>query len=614
MKTPVLLLVLACSLPAHAAAAPARPNIIFLLADDQRYDTLGVTGNKIVKTPNIDRLAAGGALFERDYVVSSACSPNRAAILSGMYNRSMGVRDFSADFPPQVARNLYPFVLKRAGYHIGFIGKWGVASTIESTIEPYAKQFDYWRGFVGQGDYYTKERKDRHLEQIIADQAEEFLKTAPRDRPFNLSISFKAPHGPWSGYDRRFRNEFKNVDIPFPATLNEESVARLPPFMRTFRLSLNGKTVEDLRGIHQEYVRQYYRLIMGLDEAVGRIVAALEREGLAGNTVIIYASDNGHFLHEWGFHGKWLMYEPSIHVPLVIHDPRLPAARRGARVKALTQSVDYAPTMIELAGAEIPDNIQGRSLVPLLRGDAPAGWRDDVFHDYDFEMYPGDIPKNIGVRTERHKLVRYITPRPQYEQLFDLEKDPLELENLIDNPALAGVRSDLQRRLAGYRTKLKDAAPDYEEYAGSYQVTGIGADFPDEEADFSGLASIGQTFRAATSQLRHVEWRWPYFIMRHPQNGVEVLLKRGGPDGEVIANTVIPPREIYNLNLSRARFDAKDLKVGETLYVEFRPQGKPAKRRVGMWKYGKDSHADGTAWRDGKPVDGDIPLYFVFVK
>jgi len=256
---------------AHGSTAAERPNIVFLLADDLRYDALGVMGNDIVKTPNLDALAREGVFFDRSFVVSSACAPNRAAIFSGMYNRSMGVRDFSADFPPEVRENLYPFVLQRAGYHIGFIGKWGVASTIESTLAPYAKRFDYWGGFVGQGEYYPDGKDGKHLDAIMADQAAEFFREAPRDRPFCLSVSFKSPHGPWNEFDRRFKDEFKDVEIPYPPTLSEEAVAELPPFMRTFRLSLNGKSVEEFRRIHQEFTRNYYRLIFSMDEAIGQM-------------------------------------------------------------------------------------------------------------------------------------------------------------------------------------------------------------------------------------------------------------------------------------------------------------------------------------------------------
>ncbi|MDQ8193693.1 sulfatase [Coraliomargarita sp. SDUM461004] len=608
MKIALIFLCLALLHLVHAK----RPNIVFLLADDQRYDTLGVTGNTVFDTPKIDALADEGVLFEQSFVVSSACAPNRAAIFSGMYNRSSGVRDFSADFTPEQRDQLYPFLLQEAGYYIGFIGKWGVAATIASTMEPYRKRFDFWKGLVGQGHYYTANRQERHLTQVMADQAETFFATAPKDRPFCLSVSFKAPHGPWNQYDRRFAGELDDVVIPYPDTLNEESIAALPSFMRTFRISLNGASVDQLREVHSQFVREYYRLIIGLDEAVGRIRASLEAQGLSDNTVIIYASDNGHFLHEWGFHGKWLMYEPSIHVPLIVYDPRLPAADRGKRVDALTQSIDYAPTFLEYANVAVPEHMQGRSLKPLVEDRVPSDWREDVFHDYIFEMYPGDIPKNIGVRTDRYKLVRYTGPRPQYEQLFDLYKDPLELQNLIDDPAYREVVRDMQRRLSRYRTDLVDVAPDYQEYVNSYEVVGIGADFPDAEIDLSTVQTVGQSFIAVTDRLRHVEWRWPFFIAHYPERGVVVRLRKQGPRGDLLAEVTIPPNEIYNLNLSRAHFEVAGLTPGEILYIEFEALGILPARRAGLWRYSEDVFKPGHLYKNGEAARGDLPLSFVF--
>jgi arylsulfatase A-like enzyme len=604
-------------LTAHAAdPTPGRPNILFLLTDDQRYDTLGVTGNTLMPTPQLDRLAKDGILFDNSFVVSSACAPNRAAILSGMFNRSMGVRDFSADFPPEISENLYPFVVQRAGYSIGFIGKWGVASTIDSTIEPYAKRFDFWRGFTGQGDYYTEERQDRHLTQVMADQVAEFLDFTTKEKPgqpWCLSVSFKAPHGPWDQFDLRFSDLLADTPIPYPPTLTEEEAAKLPPFLRTYRLSLNGTSIEKLREVHARFTRAYYRLIAGIDEAVGRIRADLEARGLADNTIIIFSSDNGHFLHEWGFHGKWLMHEPSIRVPLIAVDPRLPENLRGRRSDAITLSIDYAPTMIQWAGAEIPANMQGRSLVPLIEGETPADWRTDFFYDYIFEMFPGDIPKSIGVRDSRWKYIRYTAPRPQFEQLFDLENDPLELVNLAADPAHADTLNRLRERLEEYRQSLPDITPDFQEYADEYEVVGIGADFPDGEIAFGPERSVGQTFRAETAHLVAVEWRWPFFMMQKPAIGVVVTLREDGPEGAVLATTSIPAEALYNLNLARATFDMP-VTPGRTYYVGISPDGKPGRREIGLWQYTTDTYPDGSGFIDGVPVEGDIPLSFVFKK
>jgi len=598
---------------ANEEAGQNRPNIVFLLTDDQRYDTLGATGNSIVRTPEIDRLARDGVTFDRSYVVSSACAPNRAAILSGMYTRSSGVRDFSADFPEAIRDALYPFVLKEHGYHIGFIGKWGVAATIESNLEPYRERFDFWRGFVGQGNYYTDERSDRHMTRVVADQAKAFLEGAPDDRPFALSVSFKAPHGPWDGYDRRFEDAFKDADIPYPETLNQEAVDALPDFLRTYRLSLNGKSVETLREVHPKFVRQYYRLILGVDKAVGRIREALREQGVAENTIIIFTSDNGHFLHEWGFHGKWLMYEPSIHVPLIVHDPRLPEPRRGAREEPFALSIDLAPTMLDYAGAPIPGNMQGRSLRPIVRGETPEDWRQSFFYDYNFGMYPGDIPRSIGVRTDAWKYVRYTATRPQHEQLFDMRNDPLETNNLAGNANYRSVLERMRERVAEYRDKLPDRVPDYHEYADRFDVIGIGSDFPDSQVDFNRVRRVGQTFPAKSERFVAVEWRWPYFIREHPPMGAEVILRRGGPNGEILGRSELEPESIYNLNLARAKMPVEGLTVGETLYVEVKAPEKPDARGVmGLWYYSDDVFPGGRAYFGDRAQSGDFPMYFAF--
>lgn len=598
-----------------ASAQAERPNIVFLLADDQRYDTMGVTGNKIVSTPQMDLLAEQGVLFDHCYVVSSACAPNRAAILSGMYSRSTGVRDFSADFTSKQRDKLYPFLLQDAGYYIGFIGKFGVAATIPATMEPYRKRFDFWRVFVGQGNYYTEERQDKHVTQVLTEDAIEFINSAPKDQPFCLSLSYKAPHGPWHEFDRRFRQEFDQTKIPYPESLTEEEVEQLPSFMRTYRLSLDGKDVSTIRRIHQKFVRNYYRLILGIDESIGRIRQALEDAGVADNTIIIYTSDNGHFLHEWGFHGKWLMYEPSIHVPLIIFDPRLPEGKRDRRVEELALSIDLAPTMLAFAGTKPPASMQGRSLVPLVEGEVPKDWRQDFFYDYVFEMYPGDIPRSIGVRNKRYKYVRYTFQRPQYEQLFDLEKDPLELKNLAQDPQYANILAQLRERTEHYRQTLPDVKPDYPEYVDEFDVVGIGSDFPSSQVDFYRARAIGQTFKAKTSKLEAVEWRWPFFIMQKPPFGVDVELRRGGPKGELLASTEIAPESIYNLNLARAVFQHDGLTPGETLYVGIKTKEAPAKRRVaGTWYYKEDNYDGGQAFFNARPQKGDLPLYFIFAK
>jgi len=258
--------------------------------------------------------------------------------------------------------------------------------------------------------------------------------------------------------------------------------------------------------------------------------------------------------------------------------------------------------------------MQGRSLRPIVHGNTPADWRDDFFYDYIFEMYPGDIPRSIGVRTDFWKYVRYTARRPQYEQLFDLRNDPHETNNLAQDPAYASVLQDMRERLESYRERLPDRVPDYHEYADQFDVIGIGDVFPQAEIDFAEVGTIGQSFRAETDKLAAIEWRWPFFVREYPPFPIEVTLRRGGPGGEILATDTLQPEEIYNLNLARAHFRQSGLTPGEKLYVSIEPRGDPRRRAVGMWRYTTEAYPFGRAFLDGEPVPGDIPLYFIFAR
>ena len=428
------------------AAAADRPNIIMLLTDDQRWDTLGCMGNRIIETPNVDRLAAGGVVFDNVFVTTSICMTNRACIFTGQYAARHGVIDFRTNFTPQQLAQTYPGRLKSAGYHLGFIGKWGVG-------KPPQDLFDYNRGWPGQNKYLNiEDGKVRHLTSIMSDQAMEFLDSTPSDKPFSLSISFKAPHcqdGPpkntldnpkfpqFKGlykkhpsqffYDPLLAGLYADATIP-PAPLSDPAFfASMPEFLREsenrIRWEIRFPTPEQ----YQETVKSYYRLISGVDNVVGRIVKKLEEKGVAENTIILYHGDNGFYLGERGFAGKWYPHEVSLRVPLVIYDPRLPAAQRGTRRDQTALSIDLAPTMLAMAGVEIPKRMQGENLMPVLEGKSPA-WRTEFFYEHLFNHKT--IPRTEGVRDQRYKYIRFVDSEPLYEELYDLEKDPDEADNL----------------------------------------------------------------------------------------------------------------------------------------------------------------------------------------
>jgi arylsulfatase A-like enzyme len=438
--------------PAVAAEQPktTRPNIIFLLADDLRWNALGCTGDKIIQTPNLDALAARGTLFRNHFVTTSICAVSRASIFTGQYARRHKINDFQTPFTPEAFAQTYPALLRAAGYRTGFIGKYGVGNKMPE------KEFDYWRGFPGQGRFFEK-GDPVHLTQKMGDQALEFLKAGDGSKPLCLSLSFKAPHAQ-DGAPREFppdpRDEklYADVTIPVPKTANDKFFQMLPKFVQESEGHTRWKRRYATPEMYQQTVRDYYRLITGIDREVGRIVTALKDLKLSDNTLLVFTSDNGFFLGERGMADKWLMYEESIRVPLIIHDPSLADRQRGRKVEALTLNIDLAPTLLDYAGIKIPGAVQGRSLRPFVRGENPA-WRTEWF--YEHLTLPKIIPPSEGVRTERWKYLRWVGVEPAVEELYDLQADPLEENNLAAKPEQQKTLESLRQRWAKLRKELE---------------------------------------------------------------------------------------------------------------------------------------------------------------
>jgi arylsulfatase A-like enzyme len=410
-----------------------RPNLIFLLTDDQRWDTLGAYGNRLIHTPNIDALAREGVVFDNMFVTTSICAPSRASILTGQYVRRHGIWDFQTELTAAQLSMSYLGVLKEAGYSIGFIGKWGVGN-------PPVSYFDFNRTFPGQGQYFvTIEGKKRHLTSVMGDQALEFLQTAESGRPFCLSVSFKAAHVQDSydlgedpfPFDPDLTRLYQEVDIPLPAASGPQFFESLPPFLQNSENRMRWAVRFWGPRRYQDSVKGYYRLISGVDMVVGRIVELLTTNGLLENTVIILSGDNGFFLGEYGLAGKWLPHEASIRVPLVVFDPRLPPAQRNQHRSELALNIDLAPTMIGLAGLKPPDAMQGQNLLPLIRGEQ-GDWREEFFYEHHYRHRR--IPPTEAVRTDRWKYIRYVETQPLYEELYDLKADPAETRNLANQP------------------------------------------------------------------------------------------------------------------------------------------------------------------------------------
>jgi arylsulfatase A-like enzyme len=437
-----------CS-PRGVELAPERrqPNLIFLLTDDHRWDALGAAGNPIIQTPRLDELAGNGVRFRNAYVTTPICSISRASILTGQYERRHGIHDFATALSPEAFAQTYPALLREAGYWTGFIGKYGVGREMP------ADQFDVWHGFPGQGKYETVDPEGRpiHLTRLMGRQAVEFLENAPAERPFALSVSFKAPHVQDED-PRQFIPDpadaelYRGVTIPIPHTASSRHLERLPPFLRAdstesrLRWQKRFATPE----VYRESVKNYYRLITGVDKMVGEIRDALRRRGQDDNTVIVFMGDNGFFLGEHGLAGKWYGYEESIRVPLVVYDPRLPEALQGRVREEMALNIDIAPTLLALAGIPAPAGMQGRNLLPLIRAQPVEQWREDFLFEHLFQ-HPR-IPRSDGAVSRRYKYLRYFDQQPVYEQLFDLETDPHETTNLVGRSEYASVLARMRSR------------------------------------------------------------------------------------------------------------------------------------------------------------------------
>jgi arylsulfatase A-like enzyme len=452
-RAPILLLATLAS-AAFAQAAERPMNVIFLLADDQRWDTLGSYGNPVIQTPELDQLASEGVRFEHMFVTTSICVTSRASFITGQYARRHGIWGFETELSPTQLAESYLGRMKAAGYHLGFIGKWGVG-------DPPKDYFDYDRTFPGQGRFVLEVNGEtRHLTSVMGDQAIEFVSTAPTDRPFCLSVSFKAAHVQDSyditdtpfPYDPALSDLYEDVEIEPPVSALPQFFDRLPRSLQDSEARLRWAIRFWGPSRYQESVKGYYRLVTGIDRVVGRLRAELEKRGLADTTAIVYTGDNGFFLGEHGLAGKWTPHEASIRVPLLVYDPRLPEEARGRARPEMALNIDIAPTLLELAGLEPSASMQGESLVPLVRGEGPE-WRTDFFYEHLFE-HPR-LPKMEGVRTEEWKYIRYVDERPVIEELYDLGRDPQELENLAGRKEWEPVLTRLRQSWAEWQERAR---------------------------------------------------------------------------------------------------------------------------------------------------------------
>ncbi|MFC5411741.1 sulfatase [Larkinella bovis] len=425
-----------------AANAAEKPNIIFLLTDDHRWDALGAMGNPIIQTPHLDALAKKGILFPNMYVTTSICCVSRASILSGQYESRHKINDFSTDFSPEALANTYPLLLKKAGYKIGFVGKYGVGDN------PPENEYDFWAcNRKGQPPYeYTNASGQKiHHTDSVAHSMQIFLQQFAGKGPFCLSVSFKAPHEldgnpPTYPVQERFANLYRDVTVPTPETADPKYWNSFPDFFRTDK-NIGRERWKPLFSTperHQQTVKDYYRLITGVDEVVGKLVDQLRQLNLDKNTIIVFTGDNGFYLGEHGMEGKWFGHEESIRVPLIVYNPAFPARERGKKSTRMALNIDIAPTLLAFAGVEAPKTMQG---VNLMKHGGPA--RTDFFYEHTFMGSPR-LPKVEGVVTGDFKYMKFI--EHGYEELYSVKSDPHETKNLAGDPKFGKELNALRKR------------------------------------------------------------------------------------------------------------------------------------------------------------------------
>ena len=481
--TTILASILSLSTIHSAAVAAARPNILFVFTDDHAAHAISAYGSRVNQTPNIDRLAREGMLFRNCFVTNSICGPSRAVILTGKYSHLNGFLRNGNRFDgsqPTVAK-----LLQKSGYQTAVVGKWHLGT------DPTG--FDYWNVLLGQGPYYNPPLKSQtgvkkhtgYTTDIITDLALEWLQSGrDQEKPFFLMYQHKAPHRNWQPGPQQL-TLFDDIEIPEPPTLFDDysgrgtpaktqkmTIARdltakdlklVPPKNLTedqleawnqayepkneaFRqANLQGKQL--VRWKYQRYVKDYLRCVAAVDQNLGRMLAYLDESGLAQDTVVIYSSDQGWYLGEHGWYDKRWMYEESLRMPFIVRWPGV--VQRGSEHDGITSNLDFAQTFLEIAGVAQPDDMQGHSLVPLLRGEEPAEWRQSFY--YHYYEFPGAhaVRRHYGVRNQRYKLIHFY--KIGEWELYDLERDPKELNSVYGQSDYAAVQQSLHSELLRLR-------------------------------------------------------------------------------------------------------------------------------------------------------------------
>lgn len=446
-----LLVACACGLAARAGAAEPL-NVVVLYADDWRHDTLGCAGHPVVQTPQIDRLARAGVRFTRNYVTTAICGVSRATLFTGQWMSRHGNPAFEMFKTPWA--ETYPGLLRAHGYWVGHVGKW------HNGTFP-AERFDFGAGRTTPMRHWLKQPDGSaiHVTQKNENDALEFLRTRPKDKPFCLTLAFVATHAEDQNPKQflpmpQSASLYRDVTVPVPRTATAEHFKRLPPFLANEKNEARHRWHWrfDEPAKYQEMMKNYYRMATEADAVCGRVLEELQRQGVLERTLVIFTTDNGYFHGEHQLADKWYPHEESIRVPLIVRDPRMPAAKRGTVDEAMTLNVDLAPTILGAAGIAPPPRVQGRDFSVLYRSAKPADWRTDFFYEHAMYRSKDFIPASEAlVRAD----VKYMFwPDYGQEQLFDLVRDPGEEHDVVAEPNYRARLAGLKARFA----ELKAAA------------------------------------------------------------------------------------------------------------------------------------------------------------
>lgn len=459
------------------------PNLVFIMSDDHAAHAISAYGSRINATPNIDRLATDGMRFDSAFCTNSICAPSRAAILTGTYNHVNGVT--TLDTPLDNRLWTFPTQLRDHGWQTAIIGKWHLGHGPDA--DP--SGFDHWRVLPGQGHYHNPvmlEPGGRVIERggyvtdLITDDCIEWIDNRDSQRPFALFCHHKAPHRSWEPSAKHF-TMYDDVEIPFPDTFRDDLAGRAEVVQAVRMRMMDLDPIIDLKapvppGLslddeidwrYQRYIKDYLRCVASVDDNVGRLLDHLDASGLAENTIVVYTSDQGFFLGDHGWFDKRLMYEESLRMPLLIRHPATVAP--GTTCDEIVVNVDFAKTLLDMCGVPAPDNLQGRSFVPLLAGGQPDDWPQSMYYRYWMHRDPvHQCPAHYGVRTKTHKLICYYNdpldqpgaqgPVDAAEwELFDLVTDPLEVDNVWGRDGYGAITAELVGELARLQAEVADA-------------------------------------------------------------------------------------------------------------------------------------------------------------